>query len=78
MTDYNRDDAQDKILDKHEIRLGDLEKTLLVLGEQVKTLFKRVTAVEDRYKWFGQSITYILLSGIMSVVTAIIVMLVRG
>ena len=64
--------------DKHEGRIQELEIFKEGTTEKLKTVFTRLKAIENSNKWVSQSFFYILLSGIVSAVFALINWLITG
>ena len=64
--------------DKHERRISELESFKYATVEKLKTIFERLKAIEKSNKWVSQSFFYILLSGVVSAVFALINWLITG
>ena len=64
--------------DKHEGRIQELEIFKEGTTEKLKTVFTRLKEIENSNKWVSQSFFYILLSGIVSAVFALINWLITG
>lgn len=62
----------------HDERIRDLEGFREATVQQLKTIFERLRAIENSNKWVSQSFFYILLSGVVSAVFALINWLITG
>ena len=62
----------------HNERIRELEGFKTATVEKLKTIFERLKAIENSNKWVSQSFFYILLSGIVSAVFALINWLITG
>ena len=62
----------------HEKRIRESEKFRESTVQQLKTIFERLKVIENSNKWVSQSFFYILLSGIVSAVFALINWLITG
>lgn len=65
-------------LDRIENRVWEAEKQLLRNGEQIRTLMTRVKVIEESRKWLTQSITYIIMGGVVAVITGVLTAILRG
>ena len=62
----------------HDDRIRELEGFKTATVEKLRTIFERLKAIENSNKWVSQSFFYILLSGIVSAVFALINWLITG
>ena len=62
----------------HNERIRELEGFKTATVEKLKTIFERLKSIENSNKWVSQSFFYILLSGIVSAVFALINWLITG
>ena len=62
----------------HNERIRELEGFKTATVEKLKTIFERLKAIENSNKWVSQSFFYILLSGVVSAVFALINWLITG
>lgn len=62
----------------HEKRIRESEKFRESTVQQLKTIFERLKAIENSNKWVSQSFFYILLSGMVGAVFALINWLITG
>ena len=64
--------------EKHASKIQELEIFKEGTTEKLKTVFTRLKEIENSNKWVSQSFFYILLSGIVSAVFALINWLITG
>ena len=62
----------------HDDRIRELEGFKTATVEKLRTIFERLKAIENSNKWVSQSFFYILLSGVVSAVFALINWLITG
>lgn len=66
-----------KTSEKHDERISKLEIFQVSTIEKLKTIFERLKDIEKTNKWVSQSFFYLLLGGVISAVTSLIVWLIQ-
>lgn len=68
----------EKTQEEHSQQIRELENFKWATVEKLRTIFERLKEIENSNKWVSQSFFYILISGVVSAVFALINWLITG